>query len=155
MKGESGPAYVAALRHLARHCEFQDWLDHLLCYHMVCGLRDETLQRRLLAESKLMLTKAIQMAQAFEEAAAKTQELCRARFEVHQEQNRVARTPCQCSSGRGSASFRTPPQCWKCTGAHDASALHLHRRCMPILRQQKPSAEGLLKKNGKRKMKIC
>lgn len=75
MEGESVQAYITALRHLARHYEFQDWLDPLLCDHLVCGLRDKTLQHRLLAEPELTLTKAIQMARAFEAAAAKTQKL--------------------------------------------------------------------------------
>lgn len=112
-------AYITALRHLARHYEFQDWLDPLLCDHLVCGLRDKTLQHRLLAEPELTLTKAIQMARAFEVAAAKTQKL-RTRSEVHQEQNRVAQAPCQRFSGSSSASCHTPPQCWRCTGIHDA-----------------------------------
>ncbi|CAN7989906.1 unnamed protein product [Ixodes pacificus] len=93
LQGETVPAYLDARRHLACHCEFEDWLDRLLCDRLVCGLRDETLQRRLLAEPELTLTKAVQMARAAEEAAIKTEELRRTRSEARQERNRVAHAP--------------------------------------------------------------
>lgn len=79
LPGESVQDFLAALRQLARYCDFEDWLDRLLCDHLVCGLRDETIQRRLLAEPDLKLTKAILLARAAEEAAAKTEELRRAK----------------------------------------------------------------------------
>lgn len=117
------PVYLAALRHLARHCEFEDWLDRLLCDRLVCGLRDETLQRRLLAEPELTLTKAVQMARAAEEAAVKTEELRRTRSEARPEQNRVAQAPRKPPSGSASANGRSAHvQCWRCTGSHDAAS---------------------------------
>ncbi|XP_064476854.1 uncharacterized protein K02A2.6-like [Ornithodoros turicata] len=56
--GESVADYVAELRRLSEHCAFGSTLDDMLRDRLVCGLRDESLQRRLLAESNLTFTLA-------------------------------------------------------------------------------------------------
>jgi len=47
--------YVAELRNLSEHCDFGDQLEKMLRDQLVCGLNDEWIQRRLLAESQLEL----------------------------------------------------------------------------------------------------
>ena len=47
--------YLSELRALAQWCKFGDTLDDMLRDRLVCGVNEETIQRRLLAESGLTL----------------------------------------------------------------------------------------------------
>ena len=51
--GESIADYVAQLRHLSAHCEFGEYLNDALRDLLVCGMRSESAQKRLLSESDL------------------------------------------------------------------------------------------------------
>ena len=66
---------MAELCRLAIHCEIGDSLNKTLRYRFVCGLKQEHIQKRLLAESKLDLEKAIQTAVAMEMASRDALEL--------------------------------------------------------------------------------
>ena len=68
--GESITDYDAALRKLATHCAFGTTLDDALRDRFVCGLRHESIQRRLLSEKDLNYTKAMEIARAMEAADA-------------------------------------------------------------------------------------
>ena len=48
-QGESIAEYVDELRRLATHCEFKTYLNEALRDRLVWGIRDESVQRRLLA----------------------------------------------------------------------------------------------------------
>ena len=50
---ESIAEFMAQLRRLSKHCDFQDYLEQALRDRLVCGLCNEGIQRRLLAEAKL------------------------------------------------------------------------------------------------------
>ena len=58
--------YVAALRRIAADCNFGNQLDENLRDRLVCGVNDCAVQRRLLSESNLDLTKALAIATAAE-----------------------------------------------------------------------------------------
>ena len=75
LRAESVADYLAELRRLALTCEFADFLDEALCDRLVCGLRDEAIQRRLLAEADLTLTKALTLAQSMERAQKDLKEI--------------------------------------------------------------------------------
>ena len=45
---ETAADYLAELRKLVMHCEFGEFLEDALCDRLVCGLKDEGTQRRLL-----------------------------------------------------------------------------------------------------------
>ena len=66
--GESIADYDAHLRKLAIHCNFGATLDEVLRDHFVCGLRHDAIQRRLLSETALTYTKAMEIAQSMEAA---------------------------------------------------------------------------------------
>ena len=66
--GESIADYDAALRKLATNCSFEAYLEDALRDRFVCGLRNEAMQRRLLGEADLTLTKAMELAQGMEAA---------------------------------------------------------------------------------------
>ena len=72
---ESVADYVAALRRLAEHCGFNNMLEEMLRDRVVCGINNSAIQKRLLAESDLTLTKAIAVAQAAEIADTGVREL--------------------------------------------------------------------------------
>ena len=67
--------FVAALRRLAEHCQFNDMLQEMLRDRFVCGINNSVIQKRLLAEPDLTLTKAISVAQAAEIADTGVKEL--------------------------------------------------------------------------------
>ena len=68
--GESVAEYVAELRRLASTCSFGEFLDDALRDRIVCGLRNESARRRLLAEAdgNTTLARVTQMAQSHEQA---------------------------------------------------------------------------------------
>ena len=59
--------FVAALRNLAEHCEYKDTLETMLRDRIVCGIRDEKIQRRLLVEKELIFAKAYEIATLMED----------------------------------------------------------------------------------------
>ena len=50
---ESIADFMAELRRLSVHCDFEPFLDDVLRDRFVCGLRDEGAQKKLLVETKL------------------------------------------------------------------------------------------------------
>ena len=76
--GESVSTYVAELRRLSQHCEFGASLDDMLRDRLVCGISDNRIQRRLLAEADFAFKKALELAQAMESADRNTQDLQKA-----------------------------------------------------------------------------
>lgn len=67
--GESVLSFIAELRNLATHCQFEASLSDTLRDRLVVGLRNETIQKRLLSETDLDLEKAINLSFAMETAA--------------------------------------------------------------------------------------
>ena len=66
--GETSATFLAELRRLTEHCEFGTTLDEMLRDRLVCGVHDLRKQRRLLAEPKLILKRALDLALAIEVA---------------------------------------------------------------------------------------
>ncbi|XP_041473613.1 uncharacterized protein K02A2.6-like [Lytechinus variegatus] len=85
-------AYVAELRQLAKHCDFGEYLEQALRDRFVCGLKQESIQRKLLAEARLTLQKAVETAVAMEMAAQDTEQL-RKPISVHKLQ-KASTKPC-------------------------------------------------------------
>ncbi|KAL1445697.1 hypothetical protein MTO96_029064 [Rhipicephalus appendiculatus] len=76
--GESIAHFVADLRCLFEHCELVVSMEDMLRDRLVCGVRDEALQRRLLAETALDFKKAYEKAVAAEYATRQTAAIRRA-----------------------------------------------------------------------------
>ena len=68
---ESIGEYLAELRRLSTHCSFGDYLEQALRDRIVCGIRSENIQKRLLAEAELTLKRVVEIAVGME-AAEKT-----------------------------------------------------------------------------------
>ena len=60
--------YIAELRHLSEHCEFDSTLNEMLRDRLVCGVEEPKLQQRLLVEPDLSVDKAFKLALASESA---------------------------------------------------------------------------------------
>ena len=73
--GETVTDYLADLRKLAIYCEFGEFLEDALCDRLVCGLKDEAMQQKLLGEADLSLKKAFEITQAMEAAAKNAREI--------------------------------------------------------------------------------
>lgn len=58
--------YVTDLRNKASRCEFGDLCDSLIKDRLICGITDGTVRERLLRDSALTLTKAIDYCRASE-----------------------------------------------------------------------------------------
>lgn len=67
-QGESLKDFLAAIKCLLEHCNFRDNLKPTLRDRFVCGLKDESIQRRLLQETSLTLEIATSLALAMETA---------------------------------------------------------------------------------------
>ena len=73
--GESVPNFIAELRHLSEHCNFEDQLENQLRDRLVCGINDVKMQKRLLSETTLTFKKAVEIATSMEIAAKNAEDL--------------------------------------------------------------------------------
>ncbi|KAL5517983.1 hypothetical protein EMCRGX_G003642 [Ephydatia muelleri] len=69
-ESESVVQYLAELHKLAKTCEFKAFLDEALRDRFVCGLRAQSIQKRLLSEAALDLKKALEVAQGGQKGGA-------------------------------------------------------------------------------------
>ncbi|XP_064472875.1 uncharacterized protein LOC135387707 [Ornithodoros turicata] len=72
--GENIMDYIAEIRRLSEFCNFQA-LDNMLRDRLVCGIQDQTVQKRLFAEPQLTLKSAMDLALAAEAASPNVSEL--------------------------------------------------------------------------------
>ena len=123
--GESVSTYLAELRKMAVPCEFGDSLSECLKDRLVCGLRNEAHQKRLLSEPELTLDKAQAICQSLETAELNAQTLRGSDPMLKQlSQDRRQRMHAQ-SQRRG----KTPPhnaqrvrECFRCGGPDHVAA---------------------------------
>lgn len=127
-------------------------MDRLLCDRLVCGLRDETIQRRLLAEPDLKLSKAILLARAAEEAAAKTEELRRSKANSVVDANQLQKSS-KLHGAKGPACAPMQP-CWRCTAEHDARTCSYHAAVRHFMRQIRGTSKGLVGRKQRKKSKL-
>ena len=67
--------FVAELRRLSEYCNYGDSLNEMLRDRLVCGVNDERIQRRLLAEADISFKRAYDVALAMEAAERNSKEL--------------------------------------------------------------------------------
>ena len=73
--GETIAMFLAELKQLTEYCKFGATLDEMLRDRLVCGVQDIRIQRRLLAEPKLTLQRALDLALAIEAAEKDASEI--------------------------------------------------------------------------------
>ena len=76
--------FVAELRQLSEYCEFGPVLDDMLRDRLVCGINNDSIQRRLLGEVTLTFKKALEIAHAMETAAINSKDIQAANASVPQ-----------------------------------------------------------------------
>lgn len=128
--GETVTVYIAELRRLAIHCDFGDTLEKTLRF--VCGLKQEHIQKKLLAEPKLTLERAIQTAVAMETASRDALELQGKRETVHKLTVNKPRNSTYGKQKTHKTPFKPVMQgkCYRCGGDHKAKTCkHLNTKC--------------------------
>ena len=105
---ESISTFMAELRALSEHCEFGASLDEMLRDRLVCGVNDDRIQRRLLAEPTLDLKRALEIAHGMETAAKDVRDL---KGEMANKLNKL-------HGGRHSDQHKVK-DCYRCGGKHD------------------------------------
>ena len=113
-EGVSVAAFVAELRQLSEYCEFGPVLDDMLRDRLVCGINNDSIQRRLLGEVTLTFKKALEIAHAMETAANNSKDIQAANASVPQ--STVHRL---FKEGRGKPMKSL--KCYQCGGAHLAN----------------------------------
>ena len=74
-ESESITTYLSELCLIAQYCNFHDNLDDMLRDHLVCSVGNKSIQKCLLAEVKLTLKKATEIALAMETEEKNTETL--------------------------------------------------------------------------------
>uniref|UniRef100_A0A1X7UD72 Uncharacterized protein n=1 Tax=Amphimedon queenslandica TaxID=400682 RepID=A0A1X7UD72_AMPQE len=114
---ETVATYVAELRVIGEHCDFQDSLDAMIRDRLVCGINSIRIQRRLLQEPDLDYDKAFQIAQAMELAAHDVSDLPGSKSSQHQ-----TPTPVHNLQNKKESSHRqSKVECYRCGGDHYAT----------------------------------
>ena len=111
--------FLAELRHLTEHCEFGATLDEMLHDQLVCGVHDIRIHRRLLAELKLTLKRALDLALAIEAADKDASE-------IQKGESQQGKTPLK------KVDFKVEKggeiHCYRCGGNHYPKSCHLRMR---------------------------
>ena len=92
-------------RKLTEHCNFGETLDDMMRDRLVCGIKDEKVQRRLLADPDLKYKRAVELALAFELVSKNTLDL---NTQVKEEETPVHRV----NNPQGEL------KCYRCGGKH-------------------------------------
>ncbi|KAG1929501.1 K02A2.6-like [Pimephales promelas] len=110
LEGETVTMFVAVLKKLAEHCEFGKVLNDTLRDRLVCGLRCEGIQKRLLTESNLTLQRAIELSVSMELAAKEAQQLSSNSklYKMETEKQNENKGPCFRCGKMG----HSPVSCW-------------------------------------------
>ena len=118
--GESISDYVLALRILAVHCNYDEFLDRALRDRFVCGLSNPKIQNKLLNTEELTFEKACRVAKSMEMAERNTQEF----YPTSIESNQVNKLTEQSSKN----TEQSVHVCHRCGGNHSGQSFNLGRQ---------------------------
>ena len=125
--GESITRFVTRLRDLASLCEYRDSVKELIRDRLVCGVRDDALQRTLLAVAKLTYDKAYELAVLHESAAQNSRLL-----------SSSSTTPVHyVDPDPPHKDMRLGKPCYRCGGKHSATTCHFKDVVCKLLLQRK------------------
>ena len=150
-QAETMAEYVAELRRLATTCEFAAFLDEALLDKFVCGMRKESIQRKLLSEADLTLTKALEIAQGMEAAEKDAKEIQATPVEQPQVHAipQQQKLPCHRCLGTGHTADRCRFRTLRCNKCRKVG--HIARACktpaapsqpQPSFRQSHSQGQG-------------
>ena len=124
---------------LTEHCEFGDTLDMMLRDCLVCGVNNDQLQHRLLAEPHLTFAKAMQVSRTFETTTEEARILQHdARGTESLAANVLSNTNSADTTVRHTVNQMATKPCYQCGEAHPAGLNRLRvinvRRRATLLR---------------------
>lgn len=142
--GKSVAQFVADLKRLSEHCEFGMVLNDTIRDRLVCGLSNESIQKRLLSEANLTLKKAIEISTSMEMASREAQHLS-ASTQVHklsfEPKNKTATDrPCYRCGKTG----HEAQECWCRDCRHCGKKGHIERVCRKVLEKHSKVFDGEL-----------
>ena len=150
--GESISEYVAALKKMSQNCEFGQFLQDVIRDRLVCGLKNDHIQKRLLSEDKRTFEKALNLSVAMETSAKDTQEL--SKREVKQGVHKLAAAKGgSASSGKNPSSVGTSnseSSCWRCGRKHSPDQCWFKEE---ICRKCKTTCKGYIQRMCKKQRK--
>ena len=115
LEGENVAEFVAGLRRLSEHCKFGTTLEDMLRDRLVCGISDDSIQRRLLGERELTFKKAVEIATATEMASRNVMDLG---GKTPSSDNNVNKVEEEIAPPK----FQPKRECYRCGGNHDPSS---------------------------------
>ena len=116
-QGESITVYIAALRKLGEHCGYGDSLNEMIRDRLVCGVNNDTIQPRLLAEKELKFERAFEIAQSIE-AAEKNSKIIKNGSNGNQETLHNSETGFTHKDRYSDKECEKNPTCYRCGGPH-------------------------------------
>nr|XP_055048287.1 uncharacterized protein K02A2.6-like [Misgurnus anguillicaudatus] len=152
LEGESVAVFVAVLKKLAEHCEFGDVLNDTLRDRLVCGLRCEGIQKRLLTESNLTLQRAIELSVSMELAAKEAQQLSSNSkvYRMETEKQTESKGPCFRCGKTG----HSPASCWfkdmECRSCKKKG--HIERACRNKMEKKKMPQKPVFRRKQKKRI---
>ena len=114
--GEKIADYVVELKRLATFCEFGDFLHDALRDRLVCGLKSDVIQRKLLSEDDMTFDRACQIATAMETADRDT--ACFQPMGAESSVNKVQNQRSKLKQGKG-RDRQSVKECFRCGKPHD------------------------------------
>ena len=126
-EGETFDSFLMSLRQLSHSCEFGPLQDDLIRDRIVCGIRDESVRKRLLQEANLTLARCITTCKAAE--ISEQQLNCFKQESVHQVRQQNRQKNCKyCGGGHKFGKANCPAAghtCKKCGRAN-----HYEQMCL-------------------------
>ncbi|XP_033729753.1 uncharacterized protein K02A2.6-like [Pecten maximus] len=128
-EGETVSQFLAELRKLSEHCNFEGFLNDAIRDRFVCGLSSTATQRKLLSESDLTLKRAMDIAISMEMADSESRKLKETVFDDGKNAERTHKVFTQCF--RCGKNNHNADNCYyknsKCHKCHENG--HLSKMC--------------------------
>ena len=115
LERENVAEFVAGLKRVSEHCQFGTTLEDMLRDRLVCGISDDRIQRRLLAERELTFEKAVAIATATEMASKNLIDIGGKTPSSDTNVNKV-------EEEIKPPHFQRKQECYRCSGNHDPSS---------------------------------